>query len=393
MVIDKLSLYNNALQEIGERKLSSTSDDTEARYKLDTAWDLGAVEFCLDLVKPHWATSVKKLNTPTTSAEHDLGSVHALPANYVALVGLFSDAKLDQRVHRYLIEDRTIACEFATVYLRYVKNDPASSFTNWTPNFARVVAAYLAREIVGSVAPAKTDFITNWFTEAVETAITLEGFKEPDVRSSRSTNTINALWLKIYNDALQCMHMPHMIDANDDSQARSALDIALDNDLVENLLEEINWAFPHTLVKITQDPSLEPDWGYRYVFNKPSDILRLRGIFQDEYARHPLKDYADEGGNFYCELTELWLDYIPNTSLEDPSSWPANFRKLVAATMARDAAGSVPGANVLAAEAAYKERLNRSKSIDANQSPPVRIASGSWVRSRGGNRRDYRGRP
>lgn len=391
--IDQVSLYNNALVAIGERKLSSISEDREPRHKLDTIWNLGAVEYCLDLIKPHWATTVVKLNSPSASAQHDLDEVHTLPAAYLSLVGLYSDSKLDQPVNRYIIEGRTIACEYDPVYLRYVSNAPASSFTNWTPNFAQVVVAYLAKELAATYAPSRRDELRTSFESAVQAAIQVEGFKEPGARSSRTTNTLNAPWLKVYNDALQIMGLPHMVDAFDDSAARVALDVALNNDLVQDLLEEYSWHFPSKIVKIDYDPSLETDWGYEYAFNKPADMVRFMGIFTDDRQKQPLKRYHDESGNFYADVTEIYIHYISDDDLDNPANWPVIFRKLVAAQMARDAAPSIPMANIDNVMYVHKDRIDTAQNTDAFQSPPQVIGQGAWVSSRGAYRNSGRGRP
>lgn len=380
----KLTVYNTALLKLGQRRLSGLTENQPSRHKLDTAWDSGPVEYCLDLVKPHWATAVARLNTPATSSAHDLDSVHSLPADYLALVEVYSDAKLDQRVHRYLIQDRTIVCEFATVYVRYVKSTPATVYTNWTPNFHELVSTYVAQLLVDDVNPTRAEMVKKEFVELVEASRQLEGIKEPPSRSAAARRTVSNEWLKVYNDALQIAGLPHMVNAGDDTPARTALDVALENDLVLDLMEEANWNFAHNIVQIYYDPSLETDFGYTYAHNKPEDIVRLRGIFQDEYLRAPLRDYDDIGENIFCDLQIIYLDYIASTMVEDPSSWPASFRKLVAARMCYDARSVLArmGADVNNIDKVYEQRLNQAKNSDAMQSPPRIIRAGSWVRAR-----------
>ena len=396
MAITKLGLYNNALTTLGERTLVTDTDDTESRYRLDVVWDMNAVNYCLDLVKPHWATAVAKLSTASTSASHDLDSVHDLPNDYLSMVGLFSDANLDQRVQRYFIEDRTIACDYDPVYIRYVKDGPADSFTNWTPAVAEVVQSYLAMRIAAYVAPSRVAELETTFSNTVEVARGLEGAKEPPTRARKSVTTLSAEWLKIYNDALQILGLDEMLSADENSRARVTLDKALETDIVKDTLEEINWHFPHRTVKLDYNPSLEPEWGYPYAFDIPEDIVRLRGVFTDEFCRNPLFDYNDEDGILFAHVQTIYLNYIPDDDLDNPAVWTANFKRLIAASMAVQAGPTLrkEGADVENARIAHFERMSRSRSIDASQSPPQKIMEGTWVRSRvGAGRSSYRGRP
>ena len=52
MAVTKLSLYNDTLQLLGERRLASDTEDREPRYDLDSLYDNGAVDYCLEVVKP-----------------------------------------------------------------------------------------------------------------------------------------------------------------------------------------------------------------------------------------------------------------------------------------------------------------------------------------------------
>jgi hypothetical protein len=49
VAISKLGIYNDALRILGERKLSSISEDRPPRYRLDDIYDFGAIEYCLEV--------------------------------------------------------------------------------------------------------------------------------------------------------------------------------------------------------------------------------------------------------------------------------------------------------------------------------------------------------
>ena len=76
MAVDKEALYNNALLLIGQRRLLNITEDREPRYLLDDAYDLGAIEYCLEVVKPVFSRKTATLNSTTPSTEHDLDNVY-----------------------------------------------------------------------------------------------------------------------------------------------------------------------------------------------------------------------------------------------------------------------------------------------------------------------------
>lgn len=380
--IDKLSIYNDALLLIGQRRLASLTEDRESRRMLDSAWNLGAVDYCLEIVKPVFARETIKLSTSVPSASHDLDNVFTLPADWVCTFNVFSDSRLDQPIERYINEDRTISCEFDEIYTRYVSNTNGDAYTKWSPGFTRVVTAYLAREIALRLTPDELDALNETFTGRVEAAISTEQSKEPSTRAKPSTTTLSQSWLRVYNDALNIMGLDKIVTAIDDSTRRSVLDTAIDSNLVEAMLEDIGWNWAITSTKIIYNPSLEPDWGYKYVFDKPADLHRLDGVFFDEYFQRPVKQYLDEDKYFFSSVTELYIKYVSSDFLNDPSAWAASFRKAIASKMAKETCMKLAPDKYQVVKEEHKERYSDAKSSDAMQSPPRLIAAGSWTRSR-----------
>ena len=56
----QLTLYNNALHLIGERKLSSLSENRECRRLLDTVWDRPAIDDCLE--RGQWNFAIRSVH-------------------------------------------------------------------------------------------------------------------------------------------------------------------------------------------------------------------------------------------------------------------------------------------------------------------------------------------
>jgi hypothetical protein len=392
MAVDKLAVYNHALTLVGQRKLSAVDEDRPSRHDLDAVWDLDATQYILEIVKPKFASKTVTLNSPAAATEHSLSQVHTLPDDYLNIIEVYSDSELDQPISRYIIEGDTLACDFATVYLRYTFD--VTDLTLWRPTVLQVLTAYLAQEIAPHISPDEVEKVQQLFLDRVKIARDLDGEKEPGKRATASTRTLTNDWRKIYNDALLIMGLDEITSNDDDSNRRTKLDVALEANLVSDLLEDVGWTFALTSVKIDYDPNSEPEWGYQYVHNKPDDLHRINGLFQDEYMQVPLKAYQDHGSNFFCGLQSIYLEYVSDTFLTDPTQWPTFFARLVAAYMARSAATALKreGADVQNALDEYEMRKREAQSNDAMSSPPRKLATGSWVNARF-NRLSDRNRP
>jgi hypothetical protein len=393
MATTQLSLYNEALLLVGERELVSLTDDVEARYRLDTAY-LNGIDYCLELINPVFARKTSLLASTTASADHAFDNVYALPSDYITMVRAYSDNKLDQPISRYLLEGRTLACNYATIYLRYVSNGYA--LTEWDKSFEQFVVAYLASSITPKIAPDEMERIEATYATRLKQAKELNTQKEPDPRSSDEGSTLTNAWRIIYNQALQALGAEEINTNTDDSRRKVKLDVALSAGLVESLLEDTGWHWAITTAKIQENPSLEPEWGYKTVFDKPDNMQRLDGVFVDEYLQVPLKRYKDEGAYIFAEQSEIYVQYVDRDYLTNPVGWPVHFKRLVGAALARDVSG-LPLFGKTAQEKydileAFKEAQATSKNNDVMQSPPRVISNGSWVsaRTRGSY---YKGRP
>lgn len=396
MALDQLGLYNDALLLLGQRALADLTEDREPRRRLDGVYNRAAVEYCLELVQPNFAAQTTTLSSPAAATTFDWS--HDKPSDYVTIVqdddgtgAVYSDAKLDQPINRYVIENDAILADYETIHIRYIRS--GTSISDWTPSFFRVVGAFLARELATRLSPDEHDRVDAIFARRVNEANSLERAKVPLKRSSEPTSTLTIPWRRIYNDALLIMGLEEINANNDDSNRRAKLDRALNADLVESLLEDAGWQFGQLSTKIQYDPSAEPAWGFTRAHAKPLDMHRLDGIFQDEYQRVPLKHYKDEGQYWFCDLDAIYVTYVQTDYLTNPSNWPSHFKRLVAARLAKDSAPALrdEGADVENANLEFEQRNLTARNVDAMQSPPQVIHQGDWVGSRW--RGDFRGRP
>jgi hypothetical protein len=154
----QLGLYNGALRVLKERKLASLSESREPRRLLDDAWDDGqtggAVKYCLEMGFWTFATRTVQLDY-SPSVEPPFGYRFAFdqPEDMVRVCGIWSDEGFINPLLRYKDERHFWFTDIQTIYVSYVSNDPeyGADLSLWPESFAKLVEAYLAREIAGNL--------------------------------------------------------------------------------------------------------------------------------------------------------------------------------------------------------------------------------------------------
>lgn len=152
---DKLSIYQGALRFLGERKLSSLSENREPRRLLDDVWDDDGVKSCLQ--QGQWNFAIK-------SAQFDYDSgisppfgyrhVFAKPSDFVRTAGVCSDEFFRCPLIDYQDNAGYWLAELDTIYVRYVSDDKlyGLDYSKWPPNFTRFVEGWFALQIAHSIA-------------------------------------------------------------------------------------------------------------------------------------------------------------------------------------------------------------------------------------------------
>jgi hypothetical protein len=135
-------------------------------------------------------------------------------------------------------------------------------------------------------------------------------------------------------------------------------------------------------------PSVEPPFGFRYAFDKPTDWLRTTAMCSDEYYRVPLNEMADEAGFWYADLQTLYVKYISNDADYGTNlvNWPPSFSAYAAAYLARQIIPKLENAQT-STDAVQKEmemRLQKALSKDAMNGPTKFLPPGSWSSARVG---------
>jgi hypothetical protein len=174
----KLSLFNGALREVGERKLASLSENREPRRVLDSIWDDEAIATVLAAGQWNFATnSIELSNSPSVTPAFGYTYAFDKPVSWVRTVALCQDDRFGVPLLRYQDEGAYWYADLDTLYVSYVDSGTAfgSDYAKWPPNFTRYVESWLAARICMSLTQnqSKRDGLERdaevWLTKAKST--------------------------------------------------------------------------------------------------------------------------------------------------------------------------------------------------------------------------------
>lgn len=192
--------------------------------------------------------------------------------------------------------------------------------------------------------------------------------------------------LSIYNGALRLLGERKLSSLTEDRPARYYLDDAWDDGLIQDCLEEGYWNFATRTIMATAETGIEPEFGYRHAFQKPTDYVKLKAISVDEYFRNTLHDYSDETNYWYCDYDVLYIQYISNDVDygNNIGKWTQSFEKFVKATLADEVKELVTGndGKYERVKQALKDAKTNARSKDAMNRPTKFGQTGSWVSAR-----------
>lgn len=199
----------------------------------------------------------------------------------------------------------------------------------------------------------------------------------------------------LYNDALTICGEKILSSVSEAREARYVLDQAWDAGAVDYCLEAGQWNFAMRSIMLAYSPSVEPDFGYRRAFDKPTDWIRTCGLCSDEFFKEPLLNYTDEAGFWFAELDTIYVRYVSNDDAygNSFSLWPKTFAKYVASFLASEIVTKLSQDETKWAkvEKQMHKRLVDAKSKDAMNGATSFPPRGSWTRSRLGRGRGDRG--
>lgn len=209
--------------------------------------------------------------------------------------------------------------------------------------------------------------------------------------------------LKIYNGALLLCGEGQLSSVTENREARYLLDLVWNDGGVRYCLEQAQWHFAMRASRFDYEPSIDPDWGYRRAFTKPSDWVATSGVFEDEYLRCPLTDYADEVMYWFADRDEIFVKYVSDAATYgmDFAKWPATFTDYVKAYFAGRIITKLPGGaekrEFLLGPTGRENRgwvnhcLLIAKNKSAMSQPATFPTRGTWAQARhAGYRRPFR---
>jgi hypothetical protein len=199
--------------------------------------------------------------------------------------------------------------------------------------------------------------------------------------------------LKLYNGALLIAGERELASLSEERASRRDLDLVYDDGGVRFCLEQAQWKFAMRTVMIDYSSSIEPDFGYRRAFDKPTDWVITSAVCSDEFFNSPLTQYADETGFWFSDLDTIYVRYVSDDVDygSDLSLWPATFTEFVKAYFASKCIRKWTSDENKALDVQkYAGRmLSIAKNKDAMAGPASFPPQGAWVRSRTGTvRRD-----
>lgn len=194
--------------------------------------------------------------------------------------------------------------------------------------------------------------------------------------------------LSLYNGALRFLGKSRLVALTDDVEGRYLLDEVWNDGYLTKVLEQGLWNHAMRTVLADYSPSVEPPFGFRRAFDKPTDWVRTAAVASDEYFVEPLtaRDYTDEAGYWFANNDEIYVkfvssgtDYGGNLSL-----WPSTFTEWVESWMgcqiARQVTPSISNIESLRKES--DRLLINARSKDAMNEGAAFPPRGSWLRAR-----------
>jgi hypothetical protein len=357
MALSKLIVYQLALQHLGDHRLALITDDVEARYALDQAWDR-AVAFVFQAAYWRFAlkTAILTHNGALTPTLPGFSSTFAQPAGYYRPHALFvlsgaRECPVDARQVGILFH-----ANVTPIYLRYVDSTLIATPESWPETVGQAVGAYLAFLVASRLS-----------------------------QDPQAPGAMKEVWSNYFATA-------QAIEAVDpDPWLRHQLSGRLLS-VVSSMLEDGSWRFAIKTVELA-DNVATPSSGYAYAFDKPADWIKTFDVYQTGDATQTGIDFREEAGDFHASFTPITVRYSSTTLGIDASNWSAAFESAVLAELAVREALETPGTSGAALQAlatvAKERKHDASGGDDQRERPlvnqPSRFVSGrygaGWGRS------------
>lgn len=142
----KLIVWKTALVHLGQASITTLTDDVEARYVFDNAWD-GVVEEAFN--EGDWNAfkkSVLLVASSTGTVAPGWTYIWDYPSDYMRTVSVSQIPGFDTPFRDYIDEDGFLHTNTTPIYLRYISDAKMDNVEDWPTMFWRYVAMKLAYE-------------------------------------------------------------------------------------------------------------------------------------------------------------------------------------------------------------------------------------------------------
>lgn len=146
----KRSVWNQALIDLGHRRLSDTGEAIEVARDLAAMWDQTVLE-CLKVGSWNFAMETIKAvaDTGVTPEFGAFTEVFAKPSDWLRTTAVSLDENFSQPLLHYYDDDVFWSAASSPLYIRYVSSDTGLGFdlNRWPPGFARFVELEIAERL------------------------------------------------------------------------------------------------------------------------------------------------------------------------------------------------------------------------------------------------------
>ena len=196
--------------------------------------------------------------------------------------------------------------------------------------------------------------------------------------------------LRLYKAAARHCEQRQVTSLTETTVTRRALDDIYDDGFLDGILEDGDWEFAMRFVKIEENTSVEPSFGYQKAFDRPSDFVRLNMISADEYLQTPLRAYRINPDYFFADIDPLYLRYVSNDSSYggDLSNWTQSVNEYAGYKLAKHLAVALnlPAGKIDRLDDRCMKSLKNARTKDAILNPTKFRAEGRWASAKRGSR-------
>lgn len=197
-MVSKLGLWNGALLEIGQERLSDTGDPVVSARELTFVYSQ-VVDECIAAGSWNFATETIKAEADTgVTPSFGFTEVFAKPTDWVRTVAISGDEFFSYPLLDYYDDVNFWSANYSPIYIRYVSDDTGMGLelTRWTADFTRFVELQLAERVCMKLTQnaSMKEEIGKRRDKARKTALNRDSMNEAQPRFAPPSGWTTARW-------------------------------------------------------------------------------------------------------------------------------------------------------------------------------------------------------